>query len=129
MSHKPQYTQHVHEHVEEWHQHSAAEGMPQVEHGAKPNTPLLLVAFVASVLFVGLTILATYMYFNSYTHSLRRERVETSALGSEYREYQANTKAKLASGYVWLNDDAARAGRVTLPLATAKERVMARYKK
>jgi hypothetical protein len=129
MSHKPQYTPPVHEHIEEWHHHTAAEGLPQAEHGAKPNMLLLLVAFVGSVGFVGLTILATYMYFNSYTQGLRNERAETTAMGQDYRDYRAKSKKDLEGGYVWLNDEAARAGRVTLPITTAKERVIARYQK
>lgn len=129
MSHKPQYTEPVHEHIEEWHHHTSDEGLPQVEHGAKPNILLLMFAFVGSVGFVGLTILATYLYFSHYTAGLRRKLSENTALNADFRQYQADVQKKLHDGYVWLNDDAARAGRVTLPIAAAQERVIARYQK
>ncbi len=129
MSHKPQYTQQVEEHVEAWHHHTPDEGLPQVEHGAKPNSLILFIAFLSSVGFVGLTILATYLYFNAHTRDLRAEVVENTKLGAEARDYRDASHAKLASGYIWLNDDAARAGHVTLPLEIAKQRVIERYKK
>lgn len=129
MSHKPQYTPEVHEHADEWHHHTADEGLPQAEHGSKPNSVLLFITLMASLIFVGGTILATYLYFNTYTATLRAERVENTTLGEDYRAYRDGSHAALHDGYVWLNDNAARAGQVTLPLSTARDRVLARYQR
>src|SRR6267142_1355521 len=115
MSHKTHYTPPVQEHVEEWHHHTTEEGTPQHEHGEKPNIPLLLIAFVASVSFVGATILATYLYFGVYTRTLRAERMENTALAKEFLAYREATAEKLARGDQWLNDDAARAGLAPIP--------------
>ena len=127
MSHERHYTQPVHEHIEQWHHHSAEEGAPQVEHGERPNIPLLLIAFVASVSFVGVTILATYLYFGVYTQTLRAERMENTALAKEFLAYREKTSEKLAKGNDWLNDDTARAGLAPVPLDKAKEKVLAKY--
>lgn len=129
MSHKAQYTPEIHEHADEWHHHTSAEGLPQAEHGAKPNTVLLFIAFIGSLFFVGVTILATYLYFNTYTATVRAERSENTALGEDYRVYRDTSHKALHDGYVWLNDNAARAGHVTLPLNTARDRVLARYQR
>lgn len=127
MSHKPHYTPQPHEHADDWHHHSAEEGAPQAEHGEKPNIPILMGAFLASVAFVGATILATYLYFGVYTQTLRAERLENTALAKEFLEKRTETNAKLAAGNQWLNDDAARAGNAPMPLAKAQENVLKRY--
>lgn len=127
MSHERHYTPPVHEHIEQWHHHTADEGAPQVEHGEKPNIPLLLIAFVASVSFVGLTILATYLYFGVYTQTLRAERMENAALAKEFITYRDATAEKLAKGDQWMSPEAAYAGQVPVPLDKAKEKVLAKY--
>lgn len=127
MSHKPHYTQHVEEHVDQWHHHSSEEGAPQEEHASKPNIPVLLGAFVGSVAFVGATILATYLYFGVHMRSLRAKRMENTALAADFLKYRGDTNKKLADGNMWWNDDNARAGLVSIPLDKARERVIARY--
>jgi heme/copper-type cytochrome/quinol oxidase subunit 3 len=130
MSHKPHFTPQAHEHADDWHHHSAEEGTPQAEHGEKPNIPILMGAFLASVAFVGATILATYLYFGVYTSTLRAERMENAALArmpGGFIETRDHTNQKLAAGNEWLNDDAARAGLAPVPLDKAKEKVIAKY--
>ncbi len=127
MSHKPHFTPQVHEHTDDWHHHSAEEGTPQAEHGEKPNIPILMGAFLASVAFVGATILATYLYFGVYTQTLRAERLENTALAQEFLDKRKETNARLIAGNQWLNDDAARAGNAPMPLAKAQENVLKRY--
>ncbi len=127
MSHKPHFTPQTHEHADDWHHHSAEEGVPQAEHGEKPNIPILMGAFLASVAFVGATILATYLYFGVYTQTLRAERMENTALAKDFLQYRDHTNSKLAAANEWLNDDAARAGQAPIPLDKAKEKVIAKY--
>jgi hypothetical protein len=127
MTHERHYTKPVHEHIEEWHRHTSSEGDPQHEHGSKPNIPLLLGAFLASVTFVGITILATYLYFGVHMQSLRAARMENTALAADYLKYRDATLDKLAKGDQWLNDEAARAGLAPMPLEKAKEKILARY--
>jgi heme/copper-type cytochrome/quinol oxidase subunit 3 len=127
MSHKPHYTPEVHEHSDDWHHHSAQEGAPQAEHGEKPNIPILMGAFLASVAFVGATILATYLYFGVYTQTLRAERMENTALAKEFLDYRTGSSDQLTLANKWVSDDAARAGQAPIPIEKAKEKVIAKY--
>jgi predicted histidine transporter YuiF (NhaC family) len=54
-----------------WHQHTAEEGMPQEEHGAQASAKALGLTFIGMVIGVLLVIIVLYIYFDSYMDSYR----------------------------------------------------------
>ncbi len=67
----------VHEHADEWHHHTAAEGKPQHEHAGVANTSALF-HWLILILISGITvIIALSMYFGKYYNTIRQERIET----------------------------------------------------
>jgi len=125
MAHKTQTLNLPPEQPDPWHLHTPDEGPPQEEHG-KINAALLSVAFLASVLFVGVVVLVTYLYFNVQTTRLREERIETTVLSAEYVAYREKALKSL-NDYSFANEQAARAGVVSLPFDQAAQRVIAKY--
>jgi hypothetical protein len=118
------HTPEVPETPDEWHLHTAAEGAPQEEHAATVNAPLLVLAFIGTVVGVILIVVLTYLYFTTYTNQLRRTRIETTALSEDYLRYKS-TWQDLAQDYRWVSIDGE--GVVSLPLQVAMERVLERY--
>lgn len=127
MSHKPQILPEHHEHPDSWHQHTAAEGAPQEEHG-HINTFMLAVAFVVSFGFVAVTILASVLYFQVHTTAVRAAQMESTVLSTDYLAYRDRIEKRLAT-YAFPDEVSARAGRVAPPLSEAQQRVLARYAK
>jgi Ni,Fe-hydrogenase I cytochrome b subunit len=127
MSHqKLQHLPEHHETPDAWHLHSAAEGVPQAEHGGKTNTVVLAFAFVASLGFVATVILVSILYFQVHLTSLRHERIEDTALSAAFHQYRDGAKDRL-SGYAFATEDAARAGQVSIPIDQAEQKVIVRY--
>lgn len=126
MSHHHEHTPEHHETPDAWHVHTAAEGLPQEEHGGKTNTVILAVAFVLSFGFVAVTILVTYLYFQVHFTSLRAQRIEGTAMGKSFVQYRDRSREKLG-GYNFATEAAARAGMASLPLKEAEQQVIARY--
>ncbi len=124
----PKKLEHTHpapEQPDSWHLHTVQEGHPQEEHG-KTNAAILGAAFIASFGFVAVVILVSYLYFNVIAVQKREERIETTILGKEAREYKAATLAGLQS-YTFAAEQQARAGVVSIPLDQAKQQVLAKY--
>jgi hypothetical protein len=123
MSHKLPHTPDIHEEPDPWHRHTVDEGIPQVEHAATVNIPILMGVFVATVVFVSATILFTMIYFKRHVTALRQERIETTVVGQGARDYKEAALANL-DGYGWAD---AQAGHVSLPLDVARQRVIEAY--
>ncbi|MBX3317474.1 MAG: hypothetical protein KF902_11500 [Phycisphaeraceae bacterium] len=124
MSHdKPQQLPHEHAKPDEWHTHTAAEGAPQHEHGAKANPAILAIVTGGFVITVVLTVLLSALYFFSYMTHQRQIKKETTVLSEEYRAYRAQSEASL-SGYGW-SDPAA--GAVRIPITKAIDQVVQDY--
>ena len=123
MTHKLPHTPEVHEEPTAWHRHTIEEGVPQVEHAATVNIPILMGVFVATVVFVSATVLFTMIYFKRHVTALRQERIETTVMGQAARDYRDASLAQL-NGYGWTDP---AAGVVALPLDVARERVIESY--
>jgi hypothetical protein len=78
------------------------------------------------VVFVGAVILATVMYYGAHNTRLREERIETTALAADYFQYRDRSLAVQAD-YGWSTPENAAAGKVTIPLDKAMERVRQQY--
>ena len=125
MSHQHN-TPELHEVPDAWHQHSAAEGAPQHEHGAKVNpifAGLTLLGLVFGTIFL---ILLVWVYFQSYTTRIQAERQEpvTDVLRTEYITARAEAQTRLSQPAAWVDRDA---GTVSIPLDLATELVLRDY--
>lgn len=110
-----------------WHRHTADEGAPQHEHGARANpiaVGMTLLGIVFAFLFL---VLVTWAYFNSYKTRLVADRSEslTDELRTEYLTARADAMTRLSSPASWVDQSA---GTVRLPLARARELVLADYR-
>jgi hypothetical protein len=121
---QPDHTPELQETTDEWHLHTAAEGVPQEEHGSTINAPLLVLAFIGTVLSVVAVVILTFLYFTTYTNQLRRTRIETTALSEDYLQYRGRWQ-DTAQDYRWVSVEGE--GVVSLPLQVAMERVLERY--
>lgn len=121
--HPPQSLPHEHAHPDEWHAHSAAEGAPQHEHGAKANPAILAIVTGGFVITVVLTILLSAIYFFHYMTHERQLKKETTVMSEEYRAYRAQAEASL-SGYGWADP---ASGVVRVPITKAMDKVLADY--
>jgi hypothetical protein len=111
MSHN-EHTPIHHEHVDEWHLHTAAEGEPQAEHLSKVNPFVLIGVFVVSVAFLVAFIGATMIYAKGYVSHRRTTKVEVTTWAGKAREERATAERRL-SDYGWVN---AGEGRVRVPI-------------
>jgi hypothetical protein len=121
--HKPQYTTEFHEVTDEWHHHTAAEGLPQEEHAGKVNTVVLTFVFFAIVSTISGTITASVLYFNRHITSLRQSAIENTKQAADANLYRGESE-KALTAFTWAD---ARAGTVQIPLDMAKERVIRKY--
>lgn len=121
------HTPAVHEHADDWHRHSKAEGMPQAEHAGVVNVNLLFIWMVGISVFVVVSVIGTLMYFNSYSNQLRASAVETTSSAKAFKSAQFNAEKELgqrgqAGEYAWMDHD-----RVRIPIDAAMKRVVASY--
>lgn len=129
MTYPKHYVPHEQESPDAWHAHGAGEGEPQPEHGGHQNYLLIGLVGVASLAIVVGTVAGTFIYFRKHVTDLRREKVESpTMLRGDYDAYKKDADAKLAQ-FRFMGEDAARAGRATLPLDEAKKRVIEKYQK
>lgn len=115
------HTPEVHEHVDEWHRHTADEGKPQQEHAGVISSVALLKAFVAiTVTVVGLVIVLQ-MYYTHTVTQIKAEQMETANLAKEWTSTRAQWDAALTT--------AAPIGESgwRIPVDKAMDRVIAKY--
>ncbi|MBK7404316.1 MAG: hypothetical protein IPJ41_06685 [Phycisphaerales bacterium] len=109
-------------HLDEWHQHVPAEGLPRAEHGAHARIAPLLITFV--VLSVGTVIIAvlTGIYTIGHVNQVRGERErEGLTVADPARAYKQSSLAS-QQGYGWTAE-----GKVKLPIDRAMEMVIEKY--
>ena len=126
MSHDPHLAPHAEQHPDEWHRHTADEGAPQTEHGAKAQPLALSIAFgVMVVLFVA-TCVVLGMYFSKYVTQARASRLETTVLADgENGSYQRrNQDFDTLTKYTWVDP---ATGEVAIPIAEAIDEVVSDY--
>lgn len=121
------HTPEVHEHADDWHHHAKGEGRPQAEHTSVVNVNALFVWIIGISVFVVVSVVATLMYFNSYSNQLRASAVETTNSAKAFKAAQFNAEKELglrgqAGEYAWMNHD-----QVRTPIDVAKRKVVASY--
>lgn len=119
-----QETPHPEQHLDEWHQHGPEEGAPQAEHTAHINVPILLVAFVAMAVTVGVLVIAVTLFYNSTKASMQAVRLEnTVGYSDEYVPYREAAKEQI-NGF---HADDPEAGTVRIPVENAFDTVIEQY--
>jgi len=119
-THHDAHTEATHSELDAWHQHPAAEGMPQAEHGAHAKFSVLLVTFVViTVATVAFSVLIG-VYSLGQMDRLVAER-EMQGLEAVAPEAAAYKHAALAeqSGYGWTDE-----ANVKLPIERAMELIL-----
>jgi len=116
MSHG-EHTPVHHEHVDEWHMHTADEGTPQAEHASTASPWVLLAVFLASIIFLVVFIGATMIYAKGYVSTRRATKVEITTWAAGAREARATAEMRL-SQYGWVDP---AEGRVRVPIETVMQ--------
>lgn len=112
-----------HGHADDWHHHSAAEGVPQHEHAATINTKNTFVVLVVIFGFTAFFILVTVLYFNVSVRHLQVARIETIGGANLFNTTKSQMEAELSTfGVV---DPATKTVRI--PIDRAIDRVVKRY--
>lgn len=123
-----QHTPELHEHVDPWHHHSAAEGLPQHEHTGVVNTSMLMRWFVLIVVVLAGVLVAISLYFTSTVTQLKAQLIETNVLAADANLKKAEAMKVLSmdgpASYSWSDADA---GKVQIPIRQAMDKVVARY--
>ena len=110
---------------DDWHQHTAAEGAPQEEHGAQASAKAMGLTLIAMVVGVVLTILVLVAYFKSYVGNFKAQKQEgTTGIMTPAFEGKLAAREKLSS-YQWIDRDAKT---VRVPIDAAMQTVLAEYK-
>lgn len=114
------HTPDVHEHADDWHRHSAAEGKPQHEHAGTVSPLALIKAFVGILGTVVISVIVLSMYYTHTVTQVKAEAMEKSLAADWY-----STRAQ------W--DEALRTPKAIgesgwrIPLDKAMDRVVAKY--
>src|SRR5690606_28194427 len=98
-----------------WHQHTAAEGVPQHEHGAHTSAKALGLTFIIMVFGVIAVILVLVLYFNSYVSGYKARQQETTAMMEPAFNAKIAARKQLEE-FGWAD---ANAGTVRIPLDRA----------
>lgn len=120
-----QETPHPEAHLDSWHAHAEAEGLPQREHVAHVNIRAMLVVFVLMVVAILVMVVGLTIFYHKSTSDLRAVRLENTA---EWREFVLTRDRSLEriSGYRGLSE-AERT--VQIPVDQAETAVIERYSK
>lgn len=107
-----------------WHQHTAAEGKPQVEHGSHASAKALGLTFITMVVGVIVVILILVAYFNSYMSSARVRMQEGTAMMVPAFNAKIAAHEKLGS-FGWIDQ---AGGTVHIPVPNAIDAVVEQYR-
>lgn len=108
---------------DQWHHHTAAEGVPQVEHGSHASSKALGLTFIAMVVGVIAIILILIVYFNTYVSAFKSQQLEGTVL--MVPAYNAKLAAREHLGsHGWIDR---QAGFVHIPVEDAMRKVIADY--
>ncbi|MBL8875586.1 MAG: hypothetical protein JNM86_07315 [Phycisphaerae bacterium] len=117
------HDQSAHGHADDWHHHSAAEGVPQHEHAATINTTNTFVVLFVIFGFTAVFILVTILYFNVTVRQVQDARVETIGGAQMFNLMKGQMEADLSTfGVV----DAEKK-IVRIPIDRAMDRVVRQY--
>ena len=120
MSTHQHHTEPTHSELDAWHQHPAAEGMPQVEHGSHAKFGILLITFIViTVATVAFSVLIGVYSLDQMDRLIgQREAEGLEAVAPEAAAYKHNALAA-QSGYGWTAE-----GSVKLPIEHAMELIV-----
>ncbi|MDQ7012704.1 MAG: hypothetical protein Q9O74_02270 [Planctomycetota bacterium] len=106
--------------LDAWHQHPAADGLPQTEHGSHANITVLLVTFVTiTVATVAFSVIIAVYAINQMNNLLTEREVQGLAVvAPEAAAYKQDALAA-QTGYSWTAD-----GAVMLPIEQAMQLVL-----
>lgn len=110
--------------LDEWHEHTPDEGLPQPEHGAQANPTALAITFLAMVFGVLFVVIVLAIYFNTYTTRLSAARTEHTRGAAEYLSLRSAAETRLSSAGIIDRE----AGTVHIPLEDAMRDVVERYR-
>lgn len=108
---------------DDWHQHTAAEGMPQEEHAAQASVKALGMTFIVMTVGVIVTILLLVVYFKSYVGTYKAKVQEGTAIMQPAFEAKLAAQSKLES-FGWIDRDART---VHIPIDQAMQSVINDY--
>ena len=104
-----------------WHEHSADEGAPQVEHGSHANPTALAVTFIGMILGVAFVIVVLVAYFNNYVSNIKAEKQEGVGIAAPFEASKTEALAHL-DGYGWVDP-----ATIHIPVSLAMDSVVERY--
>ncbi|MEQ8850573.1 MAG: hypothetical protein RIB32_02175 [Phycisphaerales bacterium] len=120
------HTPERHEQPDAWHQHTADEGLPQTEHGARANPVALTVTLFAIVFSFVFLLLVVWLYYNTYSTQLKAERREvvSDTLRTDYATKRGGAQTRLTQSPGWIDRIN---GKVHIPLDRAASLVIEEY--
>src|SRR5688500_9289124 len=119
MKHESHHLAVEHEQPDQWHRHTAAEGMPQAEHAAVASPKVLALSFFAITFTIAISVLILVIFFENYATRYKAEQIENVGLSTAFNTYKSGWE-KESKEYGWAD---AKAGTVKIPLDLAMERV------
>ncbi len=121
-----QHTPELHEQPDAWHQHTADEGLPQVEHGARANPVALTITLFAIVFSFVFLLLVVWLYYNTYKTQLIAERRETitETQRTDYVTKRGGAETRLSQSPGWIDRTN---GTVHIPIDRAVSLVIEEY--
>lgn len=126
--HEPHHLAVEHEGPDQWHRHSAQEGVPQTEHAAVASPKVLAISFLVITFSIAATVLVLVIFFDHYTASFKALQMESTTLSTPFNEYKTRWDEQDSRTYGWANEADARAGNVRIPVEQAMGRVVEKYK-
>ncbi|GJM19084.1 MAG: hypothetical protein DHS20C14_12970 [Phycisphaeraceae bacterium] len=127
MSELP-HTPEPHEVPDAWHAHTAEEGAPQAEHGARANPVALGVTLLAIVFSFVFLLLIVWGYFTSYTTQMKAEHRETVTEPQriDYMTARSGAQTRLSQAPGWIDREN---GTVHIPLDRATNLILEEYQR
>ena len=119
-----QETPHPEPHLDEWHQHTAEEGLPQQEHAAHINIGAMMIVFVAMVVTIIVMVVGLAMFYEKTAAQMKAGRLETTVEWSDEYVPFRNAALENISSYRAID---AEAGVVQVPVDRAIDAVIASY--
>jgi hypothetical protein len=107
-----------------WHQHTAAEGVPQREHGSQTNTKALGLTFLVMVFGTVAVIAILIVYFNTTADRFKARSQEGTAMMQPTWEAKIAARERLER-FGWVDEET---GIVHTPVSTAIDRVVEQYR-
>lgn len=107
-----------------WHQHTAAEGTPQHEHGSQTNAKALGLTFLVMVFGTVAVIAILIVYFNTTADRFKARNQEGSAMMAPTWEAKIAARERLEQ-FGWVDQEA---GTVHTPVSAAMDRVIENYR-